>query len=116
WVNEKFIPVPAGAWLAYDYRFSSTVYSICLALAGMVFIRLLPVSTDKSQYRLIFVLLAVLSVLASVDHLMEVRKAYARFDVQAVKYMAKVFNHDQPTGIDLPHSRYHPDGSYLRNY
>ncbi|MEY2488949.1 MAG: hypothetical protein QOC70_891 [Verrucomicrobiota bacterium] len=116
WIDEKFFPVPGGAWLAYDYRFSSTSYVICLALAGMALIRLLPVSTDKARYKVIFVVLAFFSALASADHLMEVRTAYARFDVQARKYMAKVLNHDKPTGIELPHSRYHPDGTFLNNY
>jgi hypothetical protein len=116
WVNEKSIPAPYYAWLAYDYRFSSTVYAICLALAGMVLIRFLPVSTDKSEYKIIFVLLAFLSVLASVDHLIEVRKAYTKFDVPARKYMAKILNYEQPTGIYLPHSPYHSDGTYLNNY
>jgi DNA-binding beta-propeller fold protein YncE len=116
WVNEKFIPVPGGAWLAYDYRFSSTVYAIDLALAGMVLIRLIPVSTDKLQYKILFVVLALFSVVASVDHLMDVRKAYARFDAQARKYMAKIFNHEQPAGIYLPHSRWHPDGTLVKLY
>ncbi len=116
WVNEKCIPVPGGAWLAYDYRFSSTVYAIDLALAGMVLIRLMPVATDKVRYKMLFVVLAVFSVVASFDHLMDVRKAYARFDVQARKYMARVFKHEQPTGIYLPHSRWHPDGTLLKLY
>ncbi len=115
WVNEKFIPVPGGAWLAYAYRFASTIYAIGIALAGVVLIRLMPVSKDKLQYKLIFVFVAIISVIASVDHLMEVRKAYARFDDQARKYMVKVFNHEEP-GISLPHSRWHPDGSRIKLY
>jgi hypothetical protein len=116
WVNEGLIPVPEGHWLAYDYRFSSTSYAICLAVAGMLLIRFLPVSTDKREYRLVFVLLACVSVLASASHLIEVRRAYGRFDVQARKYMAKVFRNEQPGAIPLPRSRYHPDGSYLKHY
>jgi hypothetical protein len=117
WINEKFIPVPSvAAWIAYDYRFSSTAYAICLAVAGMVLIRLSPVATSKAPYNVIFVLLAFVSVLASIDHLIEVREAYTRFDVQARKYMARIFNHEQPIGISLPHSRYHPDGTYLKHY
>lgn len=116
WVNEGFIPVPGGHWLAYDYRFSSTSYAISLAVAGMLLIRLLPVLTDKRRYRAVFVLLASVSVLASASHLIEVRKAYRRFDVQARKYMAKVFKHEQPVAIPLPPSRYHPDGSFLKHY
>lgn len=115
-INEKLFPVPTGHWLAYDHRFGSTIYVICLALAGMLLIRFLPVSTDKLRYKIVFVLVAFLSVLASADHLIEVRKAYTRFDVQARKYMAKVFDHEQPTGVTLPHGRYHPDGTYLNNY
>jgi hypothetical protein len=30
--------------------------------------------------------------------------------------MAKIFDHEQPTGIDLPHSQYHPDGTFLKDY
>jgi hypothetical protein len=116
WISEKFIPVPGGAWLAYDYRFSSTTYSICLAVAGMVLIRLLPVSTDRAFKKILFVVLALVAIVGSVDHLMDVRKAYARFDLQARKYMAKIFAAEQPSGIYLPHSRYHPDGTYLKHY
>ena len=116
WVNEKFIPIPGGHWLAYDYRFSSTSYAICLAVAGMILIRSLPVSTDKRPYKIVFVLLAAVSVLASAGHLMEVRKAYGKFDIQARRYVAKVFKREQPGSIQLPRSRYHPDGSFLNNY
>ena len=116
WVNEKFIPVPGGAWLAYDYRFASTLYAICLAAAGVVLIRLIPVSADKLQYKLLFVFLGIVSVIVSADHLIEVRKAYARFDLRARMYMAKVFNHEEPAGISLPHSRWHPNNSRINLY
>ena len=116
WVNEKFIPVPGGAWLAYDYRFASTVYAIGLAVAGMVFIRLMPVSKDKLQYKLIFAFVAIVGLIASADHLKEVRKAYTRFDGQARLYMAKVFNHEEPAGVSLPHSRWHPNNSRINLY
>lgn len=116
WINEKVIPTPGVHWLAYDYRFSSTCYGICLALAGMVLIRLLPVSKDKWLYKVIFVVFGGLSVVASVSHLIGVRKAYTRFDIQARQYMAKVFNHENPTGIYLPHSRWHPDGTLIKLY
>lgn len=116
WINEKFIPVPAANWLAYDYRFSSTVYALALALAGMVLIRLLPDSTERWRYKMLFVVLAVFSVSASAVHLKQVRQAYKRYDVQARKYMAKVFKYEQPTGITLPHSRWHPDGTLIKLY
>ena len=66
WMNEKAIPVPAGAWLAYDYRFSSTSYAIALAIAGNVFIRLLPVVDRQAALPGAFCSPAVLSVSASV--------------------------------------------------
>jgi concanavalin A-like lectin/glucanase superfamily protein len=116
WISEKGIPVPPGAWLAYDYRFGSTNYAICLALAGMVFIHLIPAAMDKLPYRIILVLLALFSIFASVDHLIKVRQAYLRFDLPARRYMTKVFNHEQLTGVYLPPSRYHPDGTYLKSY
>ena len=116
WVNEKLIPVPVGFWLAYDHRFASTTFLICLAAAGMVFIRLLPVSTDKLWYKVMFVLVGIVSVLASVHHLREVQRAYTRFDAPARKYMEKIFSLEQPTGITMPHSRYSPDGTGLKEY
>jgi hypothetical protein len=116
WANEKAIPVPEGAWLAYDYRFSSTTYAVALALAGIVFIGLLPVAAGKLQYRLLFVLLAVLSVSASAAHLAQVQKAYERYDGRAREYMAKVFKQEQPTGISLPPSRWHSDGTLIKLY
>ena len=116
WVNEKFVPIPGGVWLAYDYRFSSTVYAIGLALAGMVLIHFLPALTDRPRNKMLFVVLAVLCVFASIIHLKQVRTAYKRYDVQARKYMAKVFKHERPTGISLPHSRWHPDGTLIKLY
>ncbi len=116
WINEKVFPVPDGFWLAYEYRFTSTAFAICLAVAGVILIRSWPVLAAKTQGRMIVVSLVSLSVLASADHLLDVRRAYTRFDVQARKYMAKVFDHVQPVGIDLPHSRFHPDGSFLKQY
>jgi hypothetical protein len=116
WVNEKFFPVPGGAWLAYDYRFASTVYAIGLAAAGMTFIRLVPVSNDNLQYKLIFVFVAVVSVIACAGHLLDVRKAYTRFDVQARKFVAKMLKHETPTGIYLPHSHWHPNDSRINLY
>ena len=116
WINEKFIPVPGGHWLAYDYRFSSAVYVICPALAAIVLIRFLPVSTDKLLYKASFVLLAVVSVLASVDHLVEVKKAYQRFDAPAREYVARTFNHEQLTEVALPRSRWYLDATFLRRY
>ena len=116
WVNEKFIPVPGGHWLAYDYRFSSAAYILVLAIAGIIFIRLLPDKTDRLRYRLAFVVLACISVLSSAAHLIEVRKAYARFDGQARQYMAKIFVHEEPMGVILPRSRWYLDTAFLRRY
>ena len=116
WVNERAIPIPDGHWIAYDYRFSSTIYVIGLVVSGLVLVRLWPAATDDSRYRIMIVCVAAMSVFASALHLVEVRKAYKRFDGPARKYMAKVFNYEQPIGIFLPRSRYHPDGSFLNHY
>jgi len=119
WINEKFIPVPGGAWLAYDYRFSSTVYAIGLAAAGAVFIRLIPEASNKLRFKVVFVCFAltgIVCVLASVSHLIEVRKAYGRFDVQARKFVAQLFKHEPTAGISLPHSRWHPNDSRINLY
>lgn len=116
WINEKVIPVPGISWLAYDYRFSSTAYAICLATAGMALVRLMPASTDRLRWKAIFACLGILSLLASVSHLVEVRKAYKRYDAPARKYMAKVFKHERPAGIHLPHSKWHPDGTLIKLY
>jgi hypothetical protein len=116
WINETFIPVPSGHWLAYDYRFSSTTYAIGLALAGMVLLRPLPSSSNTGLFRTVLIVLALFSAFASFVHLREVRMAYKRFDAPARKYVAKVFKHEEPVGIALPKNRYHPDGSYLKHY
>jgi hypothetical protein len=120
WINEKFIPVPSvSAWIAYDYRFASTGCAIGLFVAGMALIQIIPASMDTLQSRALFgvlSLLAVFSAIASIRHLVDVREAYARYDVQARRYMAKVFNHEPPVGIHLPHSRWHPDGTLIRLY
>jgi hypothetical protein len=116
WVNEKFIPVPAGAWLAYDYRFVSTTYAVGLALAGLVLIRSIPVTSNRRSYSALLALLALLSILACSVHLIDVRRAYVRNDRQARKYMAKVFRQESPAGIHIPHSRWHPDGTLIRLY
>jgi hypothetical protein len=116
WVNEKAVPVPGGSWLAYDYRFSSTVLAIGLALSGMVLIHLIPAATDRLRYKIFYIALAILSVWISIGHLVEVRKAYKRYDRQARRYMAKVFKHETPVGISLPHSRWHPDGTLIKLY
>ena len=102
WVNEKAIPVPGGAWLAYDYRFSSTALAIGLALSGRVLIRLVPAATDNLRYKIFYLALAILSVLTSVGHLAEVRKAYKRYDIQARKYMAKIFKHEHQRASPFP--------------
>lgn len=119
WINEKFIPVPGGAWLAYDYRFSSTVYAIGLAAAGAVFIRLIPEAINKPRFKVVFVcfaLMGIVCVLASASHLIEVRKAYGRFDVPARKFVAQMFKHEPTAGISLPHSRWHPNDSRINLY
>jgi hypothetical protein len=116
WINEGFIPVPSGHWLAYDYRFGSTIYAIGLALAGMVLIRSIPSAANTPLLRIVLVVVASFSVFGSLMHLREVRHAYKRFDAPARKYMAKVFRHEAPVGISLPRSQYHPDGSYLKHY
>jgi DNA-binding beta-propeller fold protein YncE len=116
WINEKFIPVPGGHWLAYDFRFTSTTYVLALALAGIVLIRFLPLATDRLRYKLLFVLLALFAVFPSTLHLLEVRKAYARFDTQARQYMTKIFNHEEPAGVALPRSRWYLDATFLKRY
>jgi hypothetical protein len=115
-LSERFFPVPNGAWLAYDHRYSSTVYVVCLTMAAMVLIRSLPVSSGKSFSQKSFALLAVVAVLASVHHLLSVRKSYVRFDIQARMWTARVFVNEQPDGIYLPYTPWHPDGTYLKHY
>jgi sugar lactone lactonase YvrE len=116
WINEKFIPVPQGHWLAYDFRFSSAAYIVCLAVSGMVMIRSLPLSTDKQWYKNGFIILAILSVLVSLEHLMDVRRAYARFDTPAREYVARTFDNERPADNSLPRSRWYLEPSFLRRY
>jgi hypothetical protein len=116
WVNEKFIPVPGGAWLAYDYRFVSTTLAIGLALAGLVLIRRIPLGASGPARKVGFAFLALVSLFASAAHLIDVRKAYLRNNRQARRYMAKVLRNESPAGIHIPHSRWHPDGTLIRFY
>lgn len=116
WIDEKFFPVPEGHWLAYDYRFMTAALVLCLGLAGMVLVRSFQLPIRRSSYRTALLILGMVSVLASVEHLLSVRKAYARFDVPAREYVARILDHELPNGIDLPRSRWYPDGTYLRRY
>ena len=116
-INQKFIPTPGIHWLAYDYRFTSATYAICLAIAAFILVRYLPRATATRSYRISFIVLAVVTASASLHHLFEVRKAYARFDAPARQYMAKIYAGEKPPiGIGLPHSRWHPDGTLIRLY
>ncbi|MBP9664829.1 MAG: hypothetical protein KBD94_09415 [Pyrinomonadaceae bacterium] len=115
-VNEKFIPVPAGHWLAYDYRFASSIYAICLVTAAIVIIRHLPDMLANARFRVVCGALAFIALVASLGHLVEVRAAYSRFDTSARPYMAKVLNGESPAGLTLPHSRWHPDGTLIKLY
>jgi hypothetical protein len=82
----------------------------------MVLIRLIPAATDWLRGKVLYGALALLSLLISIGHLTQVRKGYKRYDIQARKYMAKVFKHEPPVGITLPHSRWHPDGTLIKLY
>lgn len=115
-INEKFIPVPAGHWLAYDYRFASTTYAICLVTAAIVIIRHLPDMLANARFRVVCGGLAFAALVASMGHLVGVRAAYSRFDTSARPYMEKVLNGETPTGMVLPHSRWHPDGTLIKLY
>jgi len=116
WLNEKFIPVPVGHWLAYDYRFTSTVYVVCLTLAGAIFIDVVSSQSRKLSFRIFFGLLAVLTIVASVDHLRVVRDAYIRFDTPAREYMTKIFGHEEPVPSTLPRSQWYLDTTFMRRY
>lgn len=115
-INEKFIPVPAGHWLAYDYRFASTTYAICLVTAAIVIIRHLPDMLANARFRVACGGLAFAALIASLGHLVGVRAAYSRFDTSARPYMEKVLNGESPAGMALPHSRWHPDGTLIKLY
>ncbi len=117
WINEGFFPIPGGHWLAYNYRFSSTVYALCIAMAAVTLIRSLPVATSRLPYWIFFVVLGSLSLIISASHVSEVTKAYARFDIPARAIMVKVIARERPIGIALPRSRYwFPDARFLRHY
>ena len=113
-LNESFFPVPAGHWLAYDYRFTSSVYAICMTVSVAVLIRAIPTPSDNRIYRWTFVAISVISAIYSLGHLFSVRSAYARFDEKARPFMEKVLAHEATTDIALPHSKWHPDGTLIR--
>ena len=115
-INEKFIPVPAGHWLAYDYRFSTTIYSVCTLFAAMVLIRTFRLTMKDRTSKIVFAGIAALAVLASVHHLYQVRAANERYDAAARDYMDKVLNNGEPPGKFVAWSRWHPDGTLVRLY
>lgn len=118
-LNEKLFPLPTATWLAYDRRWSLTVYVVCLTIAAAIIIRLLGPSTTTSSKRLPGILLATLGIVATVaavSHLFIVRKGYVKFDKQARKWMAKVSVDEQPNGIFFPHTPWHMDGTYVKHY
>ena len=116
WINDKFIPGPWAFWVAWDLRSSSAVYVVCLTIAAMVLNRAWPVATDKLRYKIAAVCIALLAVVASFYHLLDTRKAYARFDPPARQYVDRLFSGQPTAGIVLPHGSWNPDGSFLSHY
>jgi hypothetical protein len=117
-LNDKLFPVPTATWLAYDRRWSLTVYAVCLPIAAAVIIQL-ATATISITKRLPSILLATLGIVATVaaaNHLFVVRKGYVKFDKQARKWMAKVWVDETPVGIFLPRTPWHMDGTYLKHY
>jgi hypothetical protein len=118
-LNDKLFPVPAATWLAYDRRWSLTIYVVCLTIASAIIIQLLPSATTPITKRLPTILLTALAILAAVSavsHLFIVRKGYVKYDKQARKWMAKVAKDQEPSGIYFPHTAWHLDGTYIKHY
>lgn len=115
WINERFIPLPKGHWLAYDYRFASAIYAVCLSISAVVFARFFSASPTVGR-KIALAVLAVVSMTASLQHLITVRAAYVRFDVPAREYMAAVFERRQPNASAIPRSPWYLDNTFLRRY
>ena len=99
WVNEKAIPVPGGSWLAYDYRFSSRFLPLG-RLVGMVLIRLIG-NNGQAAIQKSFMWLWPFCRFWLSDHLVQVRKAYKRYDSRRAIH-GEGFKHEQPAGITAP--------------
>lgn len=116
-INESFFPIPQGYWLAYDWRFNSAAYTLCLAVAAAVLIRSLPVGHAGLAYIGGLIVIALTSLIISTSHIYEVSQAYARFDPPARAFMQKVLDRERPTGISLDTgSLWYKDLQMLRHY
>lgn len=115
-LNEKLFPLPTATWLAYDRRWSLTVYVVCLTIAAAVFIRSLPSKSGWSLQKIAIISLAIVTALASLNHLRIVRRGYVNFDQSARKWMVKVLANETPTGITMPATPWHLDGTFVKHY
>lgn len=116
WFNDRVIPSPGALWIAWEYRFTSAVLAVCLAASGFVIVHVAQKLPKGSRKTIAIVALAVIAFVGSLDHIWEVRKAYARHDEPARKFMERVFSREDTAGIWFPRSRWHPDGTLIRLY
>lgn len=116
WINEEFLPRPFSLWIAWDYRYTTTVFAVCLTAAGVVLIRHLPLYRSSTPIRTYFAVIAAVCVLGTFSHLVETQRAYARFDEQARPFMERSLAHQDTSDIILPRHRWHPDGTLIRLY
>lgn len=115
-VHEKFFPIPAPHWLAYDYRFSSAAYAVCLTAAAYVIIRIFFSGNVGGKMRSWIYAAAAIGLLASFSHLYSVTAAYRRYEPSATEYLTQVFAGGDGAKVGLPYSRWHPDGKLIRLY
>lgn len=116
WISEKLFPVPNGHWLAFNYRFASTVLVVSLAVSAVILIRSCDAHWSRSGYKVAFSVLAFFCVLISVLHLHDVREGNLRFDAAASTYMNAKFDGQSTVGMELPKTTWYPDPTFLRRY
>ena len=116
WISEKLFPVPNGHWLAFNYRFASTVLIVSLAVSSVILIRSYQAHSSRMAYKIAFSFLAFLCTFISVLHLHDVREGNLRFDAAASTYMNAKFDGKSTVGMGLPETTWYTDPTFLRRY
>lgn len=109
WINETFIPVPNGHWLAYDVRFASAAYALCLIVAAIALIHYLSEAVKGHPFTIFVSVFACASALISLYQVSDVRAAYKRYDAPARSYVDNMLRHTLPSGTRLPESAWYQD-------
>lgn len=116
WFDEKFLPTPGVHWIAFEYRWLTTIYAVCLTFSGVVLVRHLSRAANDLGNKMFLASAAAVTIIGSSSQIIEVRTAYRRFDVNAREYLSRMFAGEPTAGITMPHTPWHPDGTFLSQY